>query len=138
MWSLDLPSYLYLTKKKKVSLNLNWYRNAHFRDLDAAKKLFEQLVREPVLQLGIPRQDKIHLHYVLYGPSNQRRDLMNVIAIVDKFFSDVLPKTGVIEDDHAKIIVSTSSAYGGVDPQNPRVSVTIVSVTDPIEIQLQA
>lgn len=132
MWTIDLPTYVQVSKNKRVALNLNGYRNWHYRVQHMTKELFEQLVRGNLK--GIHRQDKIHLHYVLYGPTSQRRDLMNVIAVVDKYFSDALPKSGVIDDDHSGIIVSTSASYGGVDRENPRVSVTIYPVTDPIGI----
>lgn len=99
------------------------------------KELFEQIAREKLK--GIPRQQMVHLHYVLYGPTAQRRDLMNVIAIVDKYFSDALPKAGVLDDDNAEVIVSTSAAFGGVDRLNPRVSVTIVPVTEAMALHLQ-
>lgn len=131
MWTIDLPTSVQVSKNKRIHLNLNGYRNWHHRVQHETKLLFEQEVKK--LLKGIPKQEKIHLHYVLYGPTNQRRDLMNVIAIVDKYFSDALPKTGVIDDDHSEIIVSTSSSYGGVDRTNPRVSVTIFPVSGPME-----
>lgn len=134
MWVIDLPTSVQVSKAKRVPLNLNGYRNWHYSVQHHTKVLFEKIVKD--LLIGIPRQEKIHLHYVLYGPTNQRRDLMNVIAVVDKYFSDALPKSGVIDDDHAGIIVSTSAAFGGVDRLNPRVSVTIIPVDSPIEMNL--
>ena len=134
MWTIDLPPFVQVTKKKRLWLNLNGYRNWHFRDQHATKEHFEQIVR--ALLKDIPKQQKVHLHYVLWGPSKQRRDLMNVIAVVDKYFSDALPKAGVLDDDHADIIVSVSAAFGGVDREHPRVTVTIVPVESPMELNL--
>lgn len=132
MWTIDLPTFVQMNEKKRIALNLNGYRNWHYQVQNKTKALFEQIVKGSLK--GIPKQEKIHLHYVLYGPTNQRRDLMNVIAVVDKYFSDALPKSGVIEDDHAGIIVSTSASWGGVDRSNPRVSVTIVPVDQPMAL----
>jgi Holliday junction resolvase RusA-like endonuclease len=135
MWNIDLPTFIQKSKNKRLALNLNEYRNWHFRDQHYTKEVFEKLARE--LLKGIPKQDKVHLHYVLWGATTQRRDLMNVIAVVDKYFSDALPKAGVLDDDSVRYIVSTSAAFGGVDRLNPRVSVTIIPVDSPIEMNLQ-
>jgi hypothetical protein len=132
VWTIDLPTFVQVSKNKRVALNLNGYRNWHYQVQNKTKTLFEQIVRDELR--GIPKQDMVHLHYVLYGATNQRRDLMNVIAVVDKYFSDALPKSGVLDDDHAGIIVSNSSAFGGVDRVNPRVTVTIVPVTEPMAL----
>lgn len=132
MWTLDLPTFIQVTPKKRLALNMNGYRNWHHRDQSKTKVMFEAIVH-PLLK-HIPRQEMIHLHYQLFVGSGHRCDLMNVIAIVDKYFSDALSKSKAIDDDHTGIIVSTSAAYGGVDRTNPRVSVNIIPVESPIEI----
>lgn len=134
MWTIDLPPYIQKSKNKRLALNLNEYRNWHHRDQHFTKEAFEKIARE--LLKGVPKQEMIHLHYVLWGPTNQRRDLMNVIAVVDKYFSDALSKSGVVDDDSTKYIVSTSAAFGGVDRLNPRVSVTIVPVTEAMALNI--
>lgn len=136
MWTIDLPIFIQKTKSKKLYLNLNGYRNWHFRDQHYTKEVFEQIVKK--LLSDIPKQDKIHLHYVLWAPTNQRRDLMNVIAVVDKYFSDALSASKVIDDDSTEYIVSVSAAFGGVDRTNPRVSVTIVPHSDPFPVRVWA
>jgi len=135
MWSVDLPTFIQVTVKKRLALNLNGYRNWHHRDQHKTKTMFHDMVK-PLLS-HIPRQEKVHLHYVLYVATNQRCDLMNVIAIVDKYFSDTLSQSKAIDDDHTGIIVSTSAAFGGVDRSNPRVSVNIIPVESAIEINLK-
>ncbi len=135
MWKFDLPTSIQVSPRKKLSLNLNGYRNWHHRDQHKTKVLFAEIV-EPLLK-DLPRQEMIHLHYVLYVGSGHRSDLMNVIAVVDKYFSDALSHSNAIDDDHTGIIVSTSAAFGGVDRTNPRVSVTIVPVTEPMALNLQ-
>lgn len=132
MWSIDLPLSLDVGAKKPVALNLNIYRNLHPHINNKAKIAFKEKVK-PLLE-GIPLQEKIHLHYELFAPTKARRDLMNVTSVVDKFFSDVLPEAGVILDDHAEIVVSTSSSFGGVDKLNPRVRVTIIPVDRPMTV----
>ena len=135
MWTIDLPLFVQKSAKKRLYINLNGYRNWHFRDQHLTKELFEQIARAKLK--GIPKQEKVHLHYVLYSPSKHRRDLMNVIAIVDKYFSDALSKTGILVDDNTDYIVSVSTAFGGVDNADPRVSVTIVPVDCPMELNFK-
>lgn len=132
MWIVDLPLSLDVGAKKQVALNLNVYRNLHPYLNNKAKVAFKELAL-PLLK-GIPRQEKIHLHYEFFAPNKARRDLMNVVSVVDKFFSDALPEAGVIDDDHADIVVSTSSAFGGVDKTNPRIRVTIFPVNKPLTL----
>ena len=132
MWTLDLPLSVQVNDKKKVHLNLNTYRNLHYYLNNAAKVEFKRLIL-PLLK-DIPKQDKVHLHYEFFAPNQARRDLMNVVCIVDKFLTDVLSEVKVIDDDHTGIVVSNSSAYGGVDRTNPRVSVTIYSVIGPMTV----
>jgi hypothetical protein len=134
MWTIDLPVFIDVTPKKRLALNLNGYRNWHHRDQHKTKTMFDEIVR-PLLS-HIPKQEKIHLHYELFVESKRRCDLMNVIAVVDKYFSDTLSHTSAIDDDHTGIIVSTSAAFGGVDRPNPRVCVTIIPVECPIAMNL--
>lgn len=132
MWTLDLPLSVQVNDKKKVQLNLNAYRNLHYYLNNAAKVEFKRLIL-PLLE-DIPKQVKVHLHYEFFAPNQARRDLMNVVCIVDKFLTDVLSDAKVIDDDHTGIVVSNSSAYGGVDRTNPRVSVTIYPVIGPMTV----
>lgn len=134
MWSFDLPMSLRLVGKKATWLNMNWYRNAFYRELNDAKVLFKQRVEKMVIEEGIDTLNQIHLHYDLYLPNKTRRDLRNVTSVVDKFFSDVLTEVGVIPDDNVDFVVSTSDAYRGLDRENPRVTVTIYPVTEPVTI----
>lgn len=130
MWVISLPLSLPIGKKA-FYLNLNGYRNAHFHELNKAKVLFKDHVT-PLLA-GIPKQQAIRLRYDFYAPTMARRDLMNVIAVVDKFFSDVLPEVGIVDDDHTGIIPEVHCHARGLDKANPRVDVTITPWSEPEE-----
>lgn len=132
MWTLSLPLAVSVGKDKSVRLNLNVYRNLHHYLNNNAKVAFKELIL-PKLS-GIPRQDKIHLNYVLFTPNAAKRDIMNIGCIVDKFFSDLLTEAKVIDDDHGDIVVSASFSFGGIDRANPRVDVTIYPVTQPMTV----
>jgi hypothetical protein len=88
----ELPCYVYLGDKK-ISLNLNWYRNAHFQLLNKTKQNYFPLKFEKF------HAEKISIEYLLIWNSNRRTDLMNWISIADKYFMDWLVGLGYISDD---------------------------------------
>jgi|TARA_Y100000114_G_C11743652_1_gene320401 hypothetical protein len=122
MVTLTLPLEVFYTKNKKFILNLNNYRNAHYRVLSSAKKTYsDNLVEEIEKWNDIPRFDNpVDLEYVYYAKSNRRVDVSNPCSIIDKFTCDALVRVGILEDDSSKQIKSITYVYGGVDKDNPR------------------
>lgn len=79
--------------KDKISLNLNWYRNAHYQIMNKTKQCYMPL------KIDMFKANKINISYTLVWNSNRRTDFMNWIAIADKYFVDWLVSTGCIPDD---------------------------------------
>lgn len=132
-FSVELPLSIPIRKgTDSIALNLNVYRNLHHYQNNELKQSFTDLV-QPLLA-HIPKLDKVHLHYVLHRPTRRRADLMNVVSIADKFFSDALVKAGVIEDDHDGIVLSVSGSTGDIDKARPRLVVQIIPVDHPLRI----
>ena len=92
--TFHLPIYMELGKK--ISLNLNWYRNAHHFTLNNTKQAYYPISGERF------KADKIRVHYTLVWNSNRRTDFMNWIAVADKYFLDWLVTWGCIPDDDLK------------------------------------
>ena len=92
---------------KKIMLNLNWYRNAHYQSLSAAKRLFA-----PISGKGFSA-NKIRISYHLEKTTKRRIDTNNVVSIVDKFFCDWLVNNGCLIDDNCDIV-----SYGYIDGCN--------------------
>jgi len=136
MVTLILPLEVFYSKKKKFILNLNNYRNAHYRVLSIAKKTYSDDLVEMIKNLfikekwdDIPRFDNpVDLEYVYYAKSNRRVDVSNPCSIIDKFTCDALVKVGILEDDSSKQIKSITYVYGGVDKENPRCRLTIKEI----------
>jgi len=136
MVTLILPLEVFYSKKKKFILNLNNYRNAHYRVLSIAKKTYSDDLVEMIKNLfikekwdDIPRFDNpVDLEYVYYAKSNRRVDVSNPCSIIDKFTCDALVKVGILEDDSSKQIKSITYLYGGVDKENPRCRLTIKEI----------
>lgn len=134
MYVVDLPLRVQISKNTKFILNLNHYRNAHWRQLDPAKKAFKQAVQPLILDL--PVFERVEIHYTFFAPDNRLSDTSNITSIVDKFFCDALVECGKLSDDNRLVVVETRSRFGGVDKGRPRVEACIVPVRDNLS-QLQ-
>ena len=98
--------------RKKYSLSLNNYRNWHFIANNKIKQEFGDLIfyelREVKNLIQKSGYTKIKsMEYQLIFKDKRRRDKMNFISIVDKFFLDCLVKQGIIEDDNDDFIGKT-------------------------------
>lgn len=126
IFSINLPLYIEygVKKKRRFSLNINRYRNTNHFVLNNIKHLFEDLV-SPQLDNCPKGQTKCSLEYVLFTGNRKKIDTNNVCCIVDKFFQDVLVNKGILKDDSYEYVTKTTFSFGGIDVQNPRVTVTI-------------
>jgi len=123
---IDLPLEVYYTKNKKFILNLNNYRNAHYRILSNAKKIYADNL---VARISHPKyKEPVVLTYTYYAKSKKRLDVSNPCSIIDKFTCDALVKAGVLEDDSSKQIKQVIYKYGGIDKDNPRCELVIKKI----------
>jgi len=137
--SVNLPIYVRLGKRTsdRFSLNLNTYRNAHFHTLNKAKDLFEKIVSKRIGHL--PIMVKADLTYRLFFGSKRWIDISNICCIVDKFFCDTLVNQKKLIDDNMDVISNVTYQWGGVDPHDPRIEVTlsnIQTIEEPMQIIL--
>lgn len=117
------PLVIPRTKTSNFSLNLNIYRNTHYKVLNNMKITFKGIMAPHILKL--PCMNKVTIEYKLFTKTRALCDVSNVCSIVDKFFSDALVELGKLPDDNYKHIPSVSYTFGGVDKQNPRVEILI-------------
>tara|TARA_R110000824_G_scaffold203726_10_gene388366 strand:+ start:509 stop:892 length:384 start_codon:yes stop_codon:yes gene_type:complete len=123
---IDLPLEVYYSKNKKFILNLNNYRNAHYRILSSAKKIYAENL---VDRISHPKyEEPVVLTYTYYAKSRRRLDVSNPCSIIDKFTCDALVKAGVLEDDSSKQIKKVIYKYGGIDKNNPRCELVIKKI----------
>ena len=92
-YRFELPLYA-MIGKKKIPLNLNWYRNAHYRALSQVKREYWPIQSQPFKA----RLVRVHYHLVLCD--RRRTDATNWIAIADKFFMDWLVARTYLPDDN--------------------------------------
>ena len=93
-----LPTFVMLPRKtkadKRISLNLNIYRNLHPMVNNQVKQIFEPIKRE------VFKAEKIRISYYVEKKMRRLFDTKNITTVVDKFFCDWLVKSGYIPDDN--------------------------------------
>lgn len=124
------PLFVMLPRKtkadKRVSLNMNTYRNLHHSVSGQAKKEYTKLVREQLINLDI--QTPVEITYKVYKASNRRLDKMNVISVVSKFLLDAITEYGCWEDDNDIHVKTETILPTELDRVNPRVEVIIKEI----------
>ena len=117
------------TKKSNWFLNLNNYtqasKNTSYRN--SLKQKYAEIVR-PLISHLEPIDGPVKLTYTIYRHDNRKFDIGNVGAIVDKFVCDVLVKSGILADDNYDVVKSVEYIWGGVDKDNPRADVEVISI----------
>lgn len=134
---LVLPLYLIVGKgkPKKLPLNLNHYRNAHFHVLNSMKVQFKKAIST---QLTFPKLvEPVKISYVLYPPTHRELDISNVLCIVDKYLCDALVEAGLMEDDNFNHLPQVEFRFGAVDKENPRAEAFIQPLTKSSENSMQ-
>lgn len=129
MYKVKSPLHVVLgySKRKekdiKFILNLNEYRNAYYRVLNNAKKLYKQLISEQLLDK--PRYERVVILYKIHKGDNRRHDIGNILAVHQKFFEDALVELGKLPDDKATLLPIVVYCNGSVDTENPRVDIIV-------------
>lgn len=132
---LELPIYQTLEtgrgkskKNKNVLMSLNWYRNAHYQTECKMKHIYTDLVKTRLKHVKQCLRGNIRVTYTLYY-KNSRCDMMNVIAIIDKYLMDALQEMKIIENDNVENYVVCVSRIGGKDLANPRVEIIVEAIS---------
>lgn len=137
---LSLPLDVHLPRKtmpdKKIRLNLNNYHTLHPAVRNQAKLLYcdqvaNELVRVNLLDSPIGRSchslgpGPFKLVYTLFWDTLRRVDIVNVLAIVDKWALDALVMHRLFPDDNSDIFPWVTYRWGGVDRANPRAELEV-------------
>jgi hypothetical protein len=119
-----LPLFLEEGKTRRKWLTLNNYRNWHYQVSNNLKRKFKLAIQN---KLDFKFEGKIIIDYKYYAPDKRKRDLMNVISVIDKFFQDAMVENDCIESDDVSIVIEVNSRYMGIDRENPRLEVKITN-----------
>lgn len=126
-FEIKLPMRFRTSSKKVTALNLNVYRNLHYRSLTALKHKFQDHGKKLLREANIPPLGRIRLRYRVFAKTKREFDIANICSIVDKFFSDTLQHAGIIEDDNWKFLDDVSFGFGGLATEE-HVLVTITEI----------
>lgn len=124
--TVSLPLFVLINKQlRKKWLTLNQYNQWHYRTKGNCKIKF---TNDILHLLDFKVVGKIKIEYDYYAPDKRKRDLMNVVSVVDKFFQDALVNAGCIEDDNLSVVREVTCRFIEVDKQNPRLEATIIKL----------
>lgn len=125
------PLRVFMTKAKNFILNMNQYRNTHFRLLNHTKINYKKYMERQIIKSDT--FGRVVCIYTAYPKTNRKQDLGNVCSIHEKYFEDAMVEFGKLGDDNMKNIPLVIYRYGGVDPENPRVDIEVISIDNSID-----
>ena len=134
MEMLKSPLAVRISTRKKHILNLNTFRNTHYRVLNNAKISYKETMKSKILNLKDYK--KLLIIYKVFKGDRRRFDFGNILSIHHKFFEDALVELGKLPDDKASNIPMVVYLNGGIDVENPRVEIYLFDMEEPREIQL--
>lgn len=120
------PLKILSSKVKTWILNLNNYRNTHYRVLNNCKINYKKYMEKQIKKL--PKFNKIAVVYTAYNGTNRKFDLGNVCSVHEKFFEDALVELGKLPDDNVSRIPLVLYLYGGLDKDSPRVDIEVMDL----------
>lgn len=110
---LPIKVTLGVNKRKSYSCNLNAYRNWQHYLKNNVKQEYHKIVKEKIPKIKV--KDPVFIKYEYFAKDNRKTDLMNIVSIIDKFFSDVLVELGVLTDDNYEYVRKVCGEYKGKD-----------------------
>ena len=123
---MKLSSPLYIKLRKKFTLNLNQYRNSHYRTLNSLKIKYKEVMKEQILSIVKHKIYRCCIFYTVYKNDKRHFDIGNICSVHQKFCEDALVELGRLEDDRYVNIPMCVFSVGGIDNDNPRVEIEII------------
>ena len=120
------PLKVLASKVKNFVLNLNQYRNTHYRVLNTCKINYKECMAEQIKKA--PRFNRVLCLYKVYAPNKRSFDLGNVCSVHEKFFEDALVELGKLPDDNIDYIPLVIYMGCGIDKDNPRVDIEVLDL----------
>lgn len=118
------PLKIMCNKVKSWILNLNSYRNTHYRVLNNCKINYKKYMEKQIKKAK--KFKKVICVYTAYNSTKRSFDLGNVCSVHEKFFEDAFVELGKLPDDNVEYIPIVIYMYGGLDKDNPRVDISVM------------
>lgn len=132
---ISSPLSVWVSKTKQFILNLNNYRNTHFRLLNQSKINYKEIITPQIDEEIYYPLKRIAIVYTVFKGDKKRFDIGNICSIHQKYFEDALVEAGKLPDDKSTNIPITIYTFGGVSKENPRVEIRIYDLTDKAQIK---
>ena len=120
------PLKVLASRVKTFVLNLNQYRNTHFRVLNTCKINYKNHMTAQIK--SSPSFNKVLCLYKVYAPNKRSFDLGNVCSIHEKFFEDAFVELGKLPDDNIDYIPLVIYMGCGIDKDKPRVEIEVLEL----------
>lgn len=125
---ITVPCYYtqtFQTKKSKTFLvGLNWSRNAHHYIQNTVKQTYSDIITPLLVQSGFKIKGTYEVAYV-YNYKSKSSDLLNVGALMSKYFLDAAQKAGTVAEDNVQYCLKESFYVGVQNKENPSVDIFI-------------
>lgn len=125
---ITMPCYYtqtFKTKKDKTFLvGMNWLRTAHHYIQNKVKQDYSDLLVPLLQKTGFTIKGRYEVAYEYYY-KNKTSDLLNVGALMSKYFLDAAQKAGVVEEDNIQYCIKESFYVKTQDKENPRIEVYV-------------
>ena len=108
---------------KNFILNLNQYRNTHYRVLNNCKINYKKYMKEQIEKAK--KYDRAIFVYKVFEGNRRRYDLGNVCSVHQKFFEDSFVEFNKIDDDNSTFIPIVLYLKGRLDREHPRVEIDV-------------
>lgn len=122
------PLKVLASKVRYFILNLNQYRNTHYRVLNNCKINYKEQMKKQISRS--PQFSKVLCVYKVYSGSKRSFDLGNVCSVHEKFFEDAFVELGKLKDDNIDFIPLVIYVGCGIDKDNPRVEVEVLELNE--------
>jgi len=113
------------SKKKDFLINLNVFRNTHYRTLSTVKKNYTAHMMPQLKKFEGILEGELVL--TVFPKTRRKYDLDNICSVTTKFFQDAMVEAGIIPDDNMEYITKVTFLHGSVDKDNPRVEIEVIS-----------
>ena len=128
--------YCFSKKKNKALefiLNLNNFRNTHYRILNDAKVKYKEKVLPQIEQA--PKTCYTTIVYTVHKGDKRKFDVGNIIYIHQKFLEDALVESDKLFDDNSRLLPLVVGKAGDIDTDEPRVDCDIYNLMDEDDVK---
>ena len=130
MIKVTCPLYVTLSrvksKDKKISINLNTYRNLYHYTNNEVKKKYLEIVRKQLE--GVIIDTPVEVTYTVSKAQRRKLDKLDVISIKSKYLMNSITQLECWEDDNDDFIQTETIMTTVIDREKPRVEVFIKSI----------